>query len=105
MPFDGPIPTTKPSLRILSDVLRGGPEHPMWPEGFVWDYVECGQCALGIAKILWGEAYGSTFGFKYIFGMPAPVGERIFGGLGHHTHPSKFIWDITPTDVADAIDA
>lgn len=104
MPFDGPIPTTKPDLRILSDVLRGGPAHPMWPDGFVWSYIGCNTCAMGIAGKLWGDKFSCTFGFTHDLGMAADVAERIFCKLGKSTH-GKWMWDITPTDVADAIDA
>lgn len=42
----------KPSLTALSYALR----HPdTWPKGFVWDYGECDQCAMGLAAHLWAE--------------------------------------------------
>lgn len=40
----------KPSLHALSYALR----HPdTWPEGFMWNYNQCHQCAMGLAHQLW----------------------------------------------------
>lgn len=107
MPFDGPIPTTKPDLRILSEVLRGGPEHPMWPDGFVWNFHECGQCAMGLAGAIWGHlsewGYDNTYAGIMITNKLVPDrrnNEAIFM-VGN---PRKRHAEVTPADVADAID-
>lgn len=42
----------KPSLGNLAYALR----HPeTWPKGFVWNYADCAQCAMGLAHSLWRE--------------------------------------------------
>lgn len=102
MPFDGT--TTAPSLTMLSEILRGGPEHPMWPRGFEWDYGDCRHCAMGMAVELWGRSFMLPSGVagyfraaKHLLPLPEDVSQLIFFDLGSSDR-------ITPTHVADAID-
>lgn len=99
MPFDGTI--TAPSLTLLSEILRGGPEHPMWPEGFVWDYTHCHSCAIGLVERLWLS--GKELAMSSVFSIKSADADRIFFDLSNELNV-PFMKDITPTHVADAID-
>ena len=43
---------TTPSLRALVFALR---HKETWPEGFVWDYAHCDNCAMGLAWKMWPQ--------------------------------------------------
>ena len=120
MPFDGKqVPDLKTftpghdGLRQLSYLLR----HPeFWLKRFTWDFTSvlrpdgrCGTagCALGIAQSVWNIVEGdNTFvsmrcdEYGELFGMTASDVNRIF--FTEHGKPS--LSDVTPIDVADAID-
>lgn len=81
----------KPSLHALSYALR----HPdTWPEGFVWDYKQCEQCAIGLAHRLWNSAgvpAGSNVAnvgasqMAKAFAIPFSAATSIFFGKGNWT--------------------
>lgn len=87
----------KPSLHALSYALR----HPdTWPDGFVWDYKECDQCAMGLAHCLWrssipeADTWNGASIMAKKFAMPYGEAENIF--FNHKA--------VTPEMVADQID-
>jgi hypothetical protein len=112
----------KPSLHALSYALR----HPdTWPEGFVWNYGNCANCAMGLAHALWngipvvGPKDGPSV-MAHKFAMPWGEAKRIFlGGFDWtptRTFTKGFLWwserylkfdlkRVTPEMVADQIDA
>lgn len=113
----------KPSLHALSYALR----HPeVWPEGFVWDFGHCDQCAGGLAHALWkslvpdlDDADDNASEMARVFAIPYGVSKDIFMGRGDWV-PTKVVavgpwWRrvkvdesdfdaITPEMVADQID-
>lgn len=120
----------KPTLHGLSYALR----HPeTWPEGFTWNYGQCGQCAMGLAHALWKEIPRATTStasslMARAFAISYESASSIFLGKIGNT-PAKWIpssiyktevrghlwwktssrkaahWDaITPEMVADQID-
>jgi hypothetical protein len=105
-----------PNLTALSYALR----HPeTWPEGFVWDYRDCKTCAIGLASKLWNHlnwpADQSALNTETArhFAMSYKQANRIFWNLGRMTRKRIYLlWnqeyfdrsDVTPDDVADAID-
>lgn len=102
----------KPSLHGLSYALR----HPdTWPEGFVWDYSDCKQCAMGLAHQLWESEIpqvGNTRDPSVMarkFAMPYEKAEQIFFATHkYNRHYGVFprsIDSVTPEMVADQIDA
>lgn len=107
----------KPSLHALSYALR----HPdTWPDGFVWSYSHCNQCAMGLAHQLWHSSIpkpsskrnvGSS-GMARAFKMPYDDASKIFF-LGSDAYRRKILGfkcgmidydSVTPEKVADAID-
>lgn len=106
----------KPSLHALSYVLR----HPdTWPRGFVWDYNDCKQCAMGLAHKLWSKEVSEVSNQGKIgssimarsFGMPYTTARDIFFGDAYiRLHcfglvPIRVSFSkITPDMVADQID-
>lgn len=106
-PFQPPSPARpgKPDLRVLSEILRTGPSHPLWPKGFVWDYGDCRVCAMGMTVELWDSSQKRPGGVpwyfktaKHLLSLPDDVAQHIFFCLGHS-------WRITPERVASAIDS
>lgn len=114
----------KPSLENLSYCLR----HPeTWPEGFIWDYRKCDQCAMGLAHNLWSvvprtsnlRQVGSSI-MARSFAMPYESAACIFYGTldwmptetnrtGPWFWPGSYVTstisgDVTPEMVADQID-
>lgn len=114
----------KPSLHALSYALR----HPdTWPQGFVWNYGQCNQCAMGLARALWKHQIPQGFNddgasiMAREFAMPYTAAECIFLGNGDNswiptsieehgrlwwkkeTHMTDF-GRVTPDMVADQID-
>lgn len=102
MPFDAmPDVNTKPSLAHLSHVLR---HRELWPAGFVWDYLSCSTCAMGLAWKLYKMHRpflfsGNLSQIVRTFGMDRRAAIRIFGAI-----PVVHAETITPEHVADAID-
>jgi hypothetical protein len=101
----------KPSLQNLSYALR----HPdTWPEGFNWQYQNCGTCAMGLAHELWKEIPQTYFTngasiMAKAFAMPYSEANDIFM-RGRNAPRKAFIGPRDPTRqtperVADAIDA
>lgn len=102
----------KPSLHALSYALR----HPdTWPNGFVWNYTFCDQCAMGLAHLLWnigraGKSNGATI-MARAFAMPYTKAEDIFFKTNRafanrrvlHLFPADYK-TVTPDMVADQID-
>jgi hypothetical protein len=102
----------KPSLHALSYVLR----HPdTWPDGFVWDYRYCDQCAMGLAHELWKDKVADTDIYNGAsimarrFGMAFEEARAIF--MEARGAPRRYFigprnYDAhTPERVADQIDA
>lgn len=116
MPFDGT--NTKPSLTLLSEILRAGPEHPLWPRGFVWDYNSCSRCAMGLAWQIWSNLEWRPIcseDMAEAFGMDRTAAHDIFlnaySVLAMAMPPvgevptDEALWQsVTPAHVADAID-
>jgi hypothetical protein len=109
MPFDfTPPPTTiapPKTLQELSYLLR---HQQIWPSDFEWYYGDCKTCAMGLVHRLHGleqhEEIGLALSLKKmekIYGIGEEDAGLIFSAwmLGNHHHD-----DITPEDVADAID-
>jgi hypothetical protein len=104
MPFDAAAPATlEPTLRNLSLVLR---HEELWPPGFKWDYSDCAGCALGLVSQMWRAGFGIITSIPEearFFQIPRHIAMKIFYCLHYHSRKSR--QDITPTDVADVIDA
>lgn len=119
---------SKPSLHVLSYALR----HPdTWPEGFIWNYNKCDQCAMGLAHQLWSSIPATTpsTGASIMareFAMPFTAAQNIFlaegGWMPKRTREvtsGRLFWKktvqvpsgyesakaVTPEMVADQIDA
>lgn len=100
---EAPLDPGVPSLELLRDILAVGEGHPLWPEGFVWDYNDCTKCAMGLAgTLLVGipvtSIHESLMWTEKIYAMRWQDVHRIFmseGGGG----------GITPQHVAAAITA
>lgn len=100
----------KPSLHALSYALR----HPdTWPEGFSWNYTNCGHCAMGLAHKLWSRvprpyADDGTSIMARAFAMPYTEAKKVFFDAnclwGWGKLPYKPMSAVTPENVADAID-
>lgn len=112
----------KPSLVALAYALR----HPeTWPEGFVWDYGSCADCAMGLASELWSDrkspdpddsdAMRSWIAREMalplgraddiFFGLAPIVTKKVKVGWFRSRTEGKPDWDaVYPEDVADAID-
>lgn len=91
------------SLEGLAYILR---HRELWPEGFVWNYNDCDQCAMGLAAELFApELIGQvcTSDIDKMFHVDLSLEEKgIFTELGGII--GKSMNSITPEDVADAID-
>ncbi len=91
----------QPSLKNLSYILR---HEDLWPDGFVWHFAVCTNCAMGMAAKLW-RVRPTIGGMADTFGMKDGAAARIFGG-------SRLIYDygaccpssVTPEMVAAQID-
>ena len=100
----------KPSLHALSYALR----HPdTWPEGFVWEYSDCRNCAMGLAHQLWNEIpwagvdSGASLMARH-FAMPYSRAKSIFFQTQWHSRimgifPRSYS-SVSPEMVADQID-
>jgi hypothetical protein len=111
MPFDFPAdPSTielAKSLENLAFILR---DRRLWPKGFEWNYKNCNSCAIGMAAKLWGKE--SVYGWgedERTAWLPngtihSNASNRIFTELRRHIGKNSMS-EITPEDVADAIDA
>lgn len=104
MPFDFPenpeVLAPSKTLAGLSFILR---HKRLWPKDFVWDYTDCDQCAMGLAAIIFAdgdmiEANGLSM-LEILGDWP---GQYLSTGLHHELN--KEMDDVTPEDVADAID-
>ncbi|MDE2101599.1 MAG: hypothetical protein KGL39_30415 [Patescibacteria group bacterium] len=90
-----------PSLEALSYALR----HPeTWPKGFVWSYMLCPSCAMGLSAKLWKRAEGwDDESLALMLKMDEETATRIFYGVSDSLKiPMK---NVTTDHVADAIDA
>lgn len=114
----------KPSLHALSYALR----HPdVWPAGFVLDYSDCDQCAMGLAHELWRhsipephrEINVGASRMAHAFAIPYLEANRIFFAAGEwapsYSVTEGYLWwkktqrfadfeAVTPEMVADQID-
>lgn len=95
-------------LRMLAFALRN------MPAGHLWNYTDvgtlpswhCGSagCAIGLAENLWGDGNGRSFGSDdrlSTFGIDKQTNHRLF--IGAAGPIGKFMHEVTPSDVADAI--
>lgn len=107
MPFDFAPPEEKPKVEITRNLagLSYALRHPeVWPAGFVWDYSRCSHCAIGLAMELFSDnrAWSTVILNEIIPGWHFdPRISKIFMNLNKKSCPMK---DITPENVADAID-
>src|SRR6267142_7011490 len=101
---------SKPSLKALSHLLR---HREMWPQGFIWNYSMCDQCAMGLARAMWEKDYVSPCpddlvmrAEKYMrntFGLDMTVINNIFEGENWNVDTDADFEAITPEMVADQI--
>lgn len=96
----------RPNLVALSYALR----HPeTWPEDFVWNYSDCGMCAMGLACELWPQLTlpSSTLSTKSFlartFAMSYKTAVKVFWEM--HSALQTKLDNVMPDDVADAIDS
>lgn len=90
----------KPSLEGLSYALR----HPeVWPEGFVWDYDNCKQCAMGLCVVLNWTNLPGTIAMRALFGISIENAFEIFYNIAGSTERGKAT--VTPAMVASVIDS
>ena len=110
MPFDM-MPQGKLTLADLAWRLR----HPeTWPKGFQWDYMECNQCAMGLA---WSLSHGGrqsqfdlltsgqgniTHAVKAELADAKAMSSRQFSAVFWELDAGG--WVVRPDHVADAID-
>lgn len=121
MPFDGKDykPTIKPlqtglsGLKQLGDALRFIPQDHKWnfSDAGGPDEQGCGShgCAIGVARCLWPENnLALSRWIADFFKLPreelAPIFGVLGGGRHRDTYPDTPYSDVTPHDVADAID-
>lgn len=120
MPFDSKPearPTSPPpfvpgreGLAQLARLLRQD-----MPQGFMWDFAigydrrshPCGSvgCAYGLCCHLWPELFQDGFIVNEMavrFGISHEISERLFINVGNFY--GKRMFEITPEDVANAID-
>lgn len=86
---------SKPSLESLSHILR---HKELWPKDFTWYYLNCENCAMGLAWELWDQTIRSpsTAAMSEALKMPVFYARDIFLSMEEGT---------TPEQVADRIDA
>jgi hypothetical protein len=113
-----------PSLPALAYVLR---HRELWPEGFVWNFIGCETCAMGLAFQIWPgagwrpETDGSSWHIwtSRTFGLSYEEVDRVFFRAPEAKDPS-YHWvvsatmpfierrltlgSVTPEMVADTID-
>lgn len=105
---------SKPSLFALSHILRNP---ALWPKGFIWDYSDCEQCAMGIAHQMWKQVpeiplsddpkdheRSGTSLMAHEFSISYTLAGKIFFGRGELLVEHD-LEAITPDMVADQIDA
>lgn len=100
MPFD--CATAKPTLGLLAQALR---DHSRWPEEFgEWDYRDPAQCAMGLAKKLWGFETSHMWpgDMAHAFGMKWRDAYDIF--VLAHRSVGCVSDQVRPEHVADLID-
>ena len=105
MPFDAAVET--PALRrsILIDALRNDRD---WR----WNFCHTAGCALGLAKKVWptvdlsfdsNDPYYAYETVGKFFGLDKSTAHNIFGTSAYHD--ADCMEDVTPTMVADALEA
>ncbi len=91
--------TPKVRLANLAHVLR---DKSQWPDGFDWEYSDCRRCAMGLASKIGIVAGISDEHLCKQLGLTRVQVSELFGL--RHVHMRKYISEVTPEDVADAID-
>jgi hypothetical protein len=67
----------RPTLRALAVILR---DPTMWPEGFVWDFVNARTCACGLANAIVGRPHTDiNTTAREMFGLRLGQVGRLFG--------------------------
>lgn len=105
---EAPLDPGVPSLELLRDILAVGERHPLWPEGFWWNYGDCTTCAMGLASVMLKRipTTGALISLSWIcetYLLNESDGVAIFLALPSEIAvPSPFI---TPQHVAAAITA
>jgi hypothetical protein len=92
------VPAT-PDAAFLSAVLR---DPSRWPAGFEWDYSHCAMCAVGMASLLWNREVTPGV-MSAETGIDFHVVVDAFYNLDEKHGVS--MGEITPSNVADALDA
>ena len=98
-----------PSLRALSFILRN---KELWPRDFVWDFLDCATCAMGLAWRLWAISSPNSTAMAHAFGISQQISTDIFvgrslfeaRGQGWLYRPGLLAVDVQPEHVAAAID-
>jgi len=108
---DRKMPQEYQNLRELSRLLR---DRSRWPENFEWDYSRCTNCAIALWQITRGlEQEPFVPGEIWVVGIQDVLLDlgvrRDFSTLWHRQvrlcDPLARRREVTPDDVADAVDA
>lgn len=105
MPFDFPenpeVLAPSKTLAGLSFILR---HKGLWPKDFEWDYRSCNHCAMGLVATIFADGnmmYSNGYSMREILGdWP---GQYLSTGM-HERLGKVLMNDVTPEDVANAID-
>jgi hypothetical protein len=96
---------SRPSLLGLSYALR---HSNTWPDGFLWNYGRCPDCAMGLAAKLWREIMIINWEWcselANAFSMPKSDAYKIFVAASKERGWGNDMHRITPEMVADDID-
>lgn len=79
----------------LIAVLR---DPTLWPEGFEWDFMQCSNCALGLADELFNLSIRDCR-YDGALGLSEDQASLVF--VGHEAHYS---YPVTPEQVADRLE-
>ena len=97
--------TPRERLIMLRDFLRTDAPNVAWSYCDVDVNPECGTAGCALGWYAWLTAKSARFGTAMAdFGLTLRTTEKLFIEAGRYTSPVKPIREVTPTDVADAID-
>ncbi len=68
---------SRPSLEALAYILHN---RHLWPSGFVFSYISCAHCAMGLARRVWPESIEteSPYDMAGALGVSVFSAQRIF---------------------------
>ena len=92
---------SEPSPAALAGILR---DRTKWPEGHVWNFVNCDYCAMGIARKVWEPQKTSVANVEStarLLGISVGIAREIFGARPGCL--DKF--SVTPEDIAADLEA